>query len=60
MIDDNRDAGVETTQPTGIWPTFVNHLSARAGLSQCWLQFIMLVLGSLTAYSASEGFHRVS
>jgi len=52
--------GFEAKEPTGIWPTFVNHLSTRTGLSQCWVQFLMLLLGSLSAFLVSEFFRSVS
>jgi hypothetical protein len=54
------EPGLSKTEPIGIWPYFMNRLAHRTGISQYWLQFFLLLAGSLTAFLASERLHRIS
>jgi hypothetical protein len=60
MLNDHQEPKSGNLAATGIWARIMNYLSARTGLSIYWLQFLMLAAGSLTAFLASEGLHRVS
>jgi hypothetical protein len=57
--EEKPDARSAATAPNSIWAYIITRLSDRTGLSIYWLHFIMLLAGSLIAFSASEGLRKI-